>query len=578
MFEFLFKRPGEKADGSVAGLDPAVTPPAMPPGDPARAAMAAQLAALGQDEAAAVEFILHCDYSDLRLAAAERVYSPEHLERVYNAIRNSDRRVAKLMHFRLDTIRHHQAEMQRGEECLALARQLAGAEKLTPNQVADLDRKWSVISAEPLKPQFDEVRATLAHRLEAQVAQQRSVIDRLAVLRKLVAERAHGDALDGAIAALGSALVEGEAAALPRQLHADAAAALEQARAAQQAAAREPVPPPAVEAPVQAQHEAALPEAGDTGPMAATVPPPEPVAAQAVPQVAEPERKPKPAKTALPPPDRAFLDKMDALDAALASGSLHVASDLDKALKETRGIKLSAAQAERLAHARAELKRLSDWARWGGNVSREQLVRSAEELQQQKIPMGELAQKVGGLRESWKKLDSVSGAAPRSLWERFDAACTAAYAPAAAHFKHLADERHASAAKGQALVDEAAREAQALSDAQEPDWKHLAATVHRLELAWSHLGPIDRKDKKRLDAEFARAMQQLSAPLDERRSHERDRREHLIDQVRALSPHDRHSLDKLKQAQEQWQQAARALPLERKMEQALWQTFRSACD
>ena len=53
-------------------------------------------------------------------------------------------------------------------------------------------------------------------------------------------------------------------------------------------------------------------------------------------------------------------------------------------------------------------------------------------------------------------------------------------------------------AKGQALVEEAEREAQAMSDVQEPDWKHLAATVHRLELAWSHLGPIDRKDNRRM--------------------------------------------------------------------------------
>ncbi|MFD2368328.1 DUF349 domain-containing protein [Pseudoduganella sp. GCM10020061] len=579
MFEFLFKRPGENAGAPVPVPDPAVKPAMASPGDAARGAMAAELAALGSDEAAIADFILRCDYSELRLAAAERVYSPEHLERVYNAIRNSDRRVAKLMHFRLDTIRHHQAEMQRGEECLTLARQLAGADNLTPNQVAELDRRWSVISAPPLAPQFDEVRATLGRRLEAQVAQQRSVIDKLAALRKLAAERAAPDQLAQAADALDAALSDGESAALPRQLQAEAQAAIQQARTA-------PAPTPAPAAPAQAAATAAAPAEAPAAPAgaeaahdlsAAPVEPAQPEAA-AQPGPAQEARKHKPAKPALPPPDRAFLDKMDALDAALASGALHVASDLDKAMKETRGIKLSAAQAERLAHARSELKRLSDWARWGGNVSREQLVRSAEELQQQKLPMGELAQKVGGLRESWKKLDAVSGAAPRSLWERFDAACSAAYAPAAAHFKHLADERHASAAKGQALLDEAVREAEAFAQGQAPDWKHLASTVHRLELAWSHLGPIDRKDKKRLDAEFSRAMQQLSAPLAERREQEREQRERLIEQVRALNPQDRHALDKMKQAQEQWQQAARALPLERKMEQALWQKFRGACD
>eukprot|EP01035_Chromulina_nebulosa_P015919 gene15919-21105_t len=36
-------------------------------------------------------------------------------------------------------------------------------------------------------------------------------------------------------------------------------------------------------------------------------------------------------------------------------------------------------------------------------------------------------------------------------------ACTAASAPAAAHFKHLADERHTHAAKAQALIAEVRR-------------------------------------------------------------------------------------------------------------------------
>ena len=552
MFDFLRKGPGEQPDGTAAVAGAAVTAPAPAGAESARASMAAQLAALGTDEEAAVEFILHCEYSELRLAAAEHVHSPHHLQRIYGAVRNSDRRVAKLMHHRLDALRHQQAEQQRGEECIALARQLFADEKLTPNQVADLDRRWSVIAAPALAPAFDQVRAALAHRLERQVEMQRAVIDRLAAARSLMDGSDRGQ-LRAAADALADALAGGESPALPRQLHADAVAAIAQARKTLDAPAPEqeaPEPPP-VETPA---------------------------AAEAAPEQAPAPSKTRPAKPSLPPPDRAFLDRMDELEAAVAAGALHTAGELDKALKETRGIKLSAAQAERLAHARAELKRLSDWARWGGNVSREQLVRSAEELQQQKMPMGELAQKVGGLRERWKQLDAVSGAAPRSLWERFDAACTAAYAPAAAHFKHLAEERHASAAKGQALVEEAGREGAAFAEGAEPDWKHLASTVHRLELAWSHLGPVDRKDKKRLDAAFSAAMERLRAPLASRREQERARREELIAQVKAIQPNDRHALDQLKQVQERWQQAARALPLERKAEQALWQKFRAACD
>jgi len=55
-------------------------------------------------------------------------------------------------------------------------------------------------------------------------------------------------------------------------------------------------------------------------------------------------------------------------------------------------------------------------------------------------------------------------------------------------------------------------------------------------------------------------------------------REQLIDEALALDPHDRHAVDALRGLQQRWQEHARALPLERKAEQALWQRFRAACD
>jgi hypothetical protein len=172
----------------------------------------------------------------------------------------------------------------------------------------------------------------------------------------------------------------------------------------------------------------------------------------------------------------------------------------------------------------------------------------------------------------------LSGAAPKSLWERFDAACSAAYAPAAAHFKHLAEERHTNAAKAQALIAEANAEAQKMDGADSVDWKHMAVTVQRLRLGWSHLGAIDRKEKKRLDQQFADALNILQGPLEQQRKSEVAHREELIEQVAALDAGDRHALDALRAAQERWQELARALPLERKAEQAMWHRFRAACD
>ena len=634
MFEFLFKRQGgakPAASGEQAGAGK--NAPGVAKSNPASAAASAsassaasatasararqadELKALGADESAAVAFILRSEFSELRLAAAELVHGKEALERVHGAMRNLDRRVAKLVHSRLDAIRHHESELRRGEEALAQARTLLGDTLLTPNHVAELDRKWSVIRAPELAPEFDTVRAELGRRLESQVQLQRAMIDRLAALRRLGSGGADGATLAERLAALqaeqAAALVDPGHASLPRTLVAEFAteharvtaslATIEQDRAA--LAARE-----AALAGWQAQPITEL--KGDTlrkewqrlpaapaneagaalqtrfDALLATLPQevrkPKPAAALGADNVAKAgERKAgkDAGKDANRGADQQFLDHLDALEAALQQGSLGSAAELDKTLKESkeRGMRLTTAQSDRLAHLRAELKRLSDWARWGGNVSREELIKTVESLPTQNLVMGELAKKVGSMRDRWKALDSLSGPAPRSLWERFDAACTLAYAPAAAHFRQLADERHTNAARGQALVDEANAEVARLASS-EADWKHVSGTVQRLRTAWSHLGAVDRKEKKRLDTLFSEALTTLQRPLENQRRVEVAVREQLIEEVRKLDPHERHAVDLLRELQHRWQEHARALPLERKAEQALWQRFRAACD
>lgn len=644
MFDFLFKRQGSKpaASGEQQGAAkpvPAKSGAAQPVGTragnkakaaaaaaaaqaanqaaaqaaEARAAVAsarerqaAQLKALGSDEAAAADFILQSPFSELRLAAAELLHGRAQLERVYGAMRNVDRRVAKLVHGRLDAIRHHEAELRRGEDTLAQARAMLGDVLLTPNHVGELDRKWSVIRAPELAADFAAVRAQLGARLEAQVQLQRAMIDRLTALRQLDGQGLDAAALGEALARLqqeqAAALADPGHPSLPRALVGEVGNELARLTASLATAEQDAAALAARDAALaawEAQPQAELtPDALRRDWQRLPAMPANPAAVEALqarfdallasfPQAV---RKPKavqapaPADTGSAPArdkgaDQAFLDQLEALEAALQQGSLGTAAEIDKSLKEAKdkGVRLTAAQLEHLNHLRADLKRLSDWARWGGNVSREELIKTVETLATQNLAMGELAKKVGSMRERWKALDTLSGPAPRSLWERFDAACSAAYAPAAAHFRQLADERHANAARGQALVDEARAEIARLQG-DNADWKHVSATVQRLRTAWSHLGAVDRKEKKRLDGLFSEALTTLQRPLENQRKVEVAVREQLIEEVHKLDPNERHAVDMLRELQSRWQEHARALPLERKAEQALWQRFRAACD
>jgi len=595
MFEFIFKRNGENASEAPAATATAPSAAAAASAE-RRELQTRQAAALAGDEAAAVALILQSEFAGVRLQAAEHVCSPVQLEQVLQAMRNTDRRVAKLMQSRLDAIRYHEAEQRKAAACLELAARLLADEKLTPNQVAELDRQWSITTADATQAEsFTSQRAALDARLQAQMQLQRQTVDALAALRQLLQAAPEQAVLEAAIASHTADYQRCEQApehaALPRHLLSDYAATLQQARAAMAANANAIAAPVAVAATAAISTEAASSPAASA--QAGTAPDvvatgaqedaaraaPAAKAASAADGKLSPASKSgdvgasragKPAAT-----DPQFLSTLDALEQALEQGLLHAAAEHDKWLKEHK-TRLAPAVTERLNHLRAELKRLSDWARWSGNVSREELVKVVEELPALGLTMSELAKKVGSMRERWKALDAVSGHAPRSLWERFDRACTTAYAPAAAHFKQLADERHANATKAQALIEETRAMAQAA--AQGVDLKNVAAAGQRLRQMWTRLGAMERKEKRKLEQAFDKALGQMLAPLTQQRKIEVTRREQLILEAEQLQPGERHVLDLLKRLQERWQEQAKALPLERKAEQALWQRFRAACD
>ena len=526
MFEFLFKRSASK----TAVPDPVVAEQAAASAQSAsrRAEQVARAHAVVGDEAAAVEFILSSEFADARLIAAEHVHALPLLEKVHHAMRNTDRRVAKLMQGRIDLIRHQAAETQRAQASIDTAQRLLNDEKLSPNQVAELDRQWQVIKATPeLATAFTAARAALAARLEAQVVLQRAVIDAVAAARALASNGQSAGELAQALASLDAEHARHaqspERASLPKHLENDFIQAREQAQSALQALQQHQAVFDVRQAALaewQAQDAAtldvdvlkrawqALPRLPESplsdslqqqfAAVLASAPAPVQAAPEAAPAHAAAVPAPrKPRQEHAPVSKEAteqFVKTLDAMEAALQEGLLHVASEHDKTLRDSKHGRLTPAQADRLAHVRAQFKQLADWARWGGNVSREELVKAGEELPAQQLPMAELAKKVGSLRERWKSLDTLSGPAPKSLWERFDAACSVAYAPAAQHFKQLAEERHGNAAKAQELI----LEATALASQESTDWKQVASNSQRLRQAWTRLGTIDRKEKIQL--------------------------------------------------------------------------------
>ena len=581
-----------------------------------RQAALEQAIAVAHDEAAAAAFILHCDYPDARRQAAQHLHGRVYLTQVLQGVRNTDRRVARLMQQRLDALDQAEALQAQALQAIEQAERLAAAPQLVVSQVTELDHAWRRVgdAPAPLRERFDASRERLRQRLQAQTHLQRSLLDASAELGRLQ-DAVAGDMPEDATqrlatleATVNTLLQSTEASALPtakvqafheqasrvREMmaaHAERQAAIAaraelldewEAQAGQDAAqlddaalrqAWQSLPAlPDSDAPELAARYAALQAAIRHARNPVAIEPPKAAPA------AQQEAAVDPAEGR-----RAMDAALAALEAALEEGSLQAAAEQDRALRamDFKSVRPGEEGMARLSRLRAELARLQGWARWGGNVSREELMKAAQDLAEQDMPVAERAQKVGSLRERWKVLDASAGPAGKDAWQRFDAACTAAYAPVAEHFRMLAEERRQNLEKAQALTAEVAAYAEQAGlngDPEAVDWKAVSAAISRYSQAWQRLGTIERRERKAADADFSRALDLLRKPLSVRHQIEIARREQLIAEVESLDAGAPRVTDSLRAIQERWQDYARGLPLPRNEEQALWQRFRQACD
>ena len=608
MFDFFFKRATKPATAGVVASPPTAQKSfgISATSQTARGAARAQAEKITDDEAACVEFLLTCDFADARLIAAQAVHSRESLQRVLKSVRNSDRRVARLMQSRLDELQTQNKVAELASQCVDDAKSLTLQPHLTAQKVAEIDRRWAALVAPPsvLQNEFNSSRSLLGERLVHQAQLQRKLIDTLASLRRLAdrtasitAETLHTTLVHHeADIALWCASIE--AVNVPKNLFEQCKVAanavhevLTDLRQREEQSAtlismldqwEEMAPALLNPAAMQRDWQRAI-GAIDVLPEMQTR------WAALLALVADKQPpKLKMRKAATPgeavvadvqlDQSQTFATALQALDSALAQGSLQHAQNADRLLRANSTVVPTTAQTAHLSRLRAQLSQLQSWARWGGNISREELQKAALALPEQALTVVELAKKIGNLRRHWKALDATSGPAPKELWQSFDAACTAAYAPVAEHHRGLDEARRTNSEAAQRQIAAIEQAADLLAAQQQPDWKAIAQHCQRAQQEWQRIGPTERRDKQALDRRFQTALQRLLQPLGEVQRAEQALREQLIEAASELSVGASGTLEAIRTLQQQWQLRANAVPLNRRIEQALWLRFRAACD
>lgn len=194
---------------------------------------------------------------------------------------------------------------------------------------------------------------------------------------------------------------------------------------------------------------------------------------------------------------------------------------------------------------------------------------------------------IHALRLRWKELDRLGATASQPLWQRFDAALEAAYQPVAIQRAALQAAREENLSARQALL----ATLQALPDVSADgvfDWKEPLRALDRFHQAWRQLGPVEHTVPPAARAALLQAMRdklaRIELPLQQARQAAEAVREDLIARAQSLAqelvanPDVRDASQRLRELQAHWQQHARALPLARSVENALWTRFKSACD
>lgn len=179
------------------------------------------------------------------------------------------------------------------------------------------------------------------------------------------------------------------------------------------------------------------------------------------------------------------------------------------------------------------------------------------------------------LRQDWKTADQ-GGYPNHGLWRRFDAACNAAYATVEGWLGQRKQEAGEQRKRRAELMQELQTWTQ--QEGQGDDWRGHIRALHDFSERWRHAGHMGEKAFAQLQQQWKDAYKLAGARLHAAQKQSLTTRHQLIDQAKALAEVVPLNIEAVKQLQQAWQAEAQKVPLDRRTEQKLWESFRAPID
>lgn len=549
-----------------------------------------------RDETALVALALGAEHAETRLAAAERVRTPEGLHRLADAAKSRDRGVARLARHRIDALNDRLWQEAEADAISAQLEALAVEPGAILTAVVELDRRWQALDMTgdaARRERFGAARQTIQARFDREQEAQRARVQFERRLRAWIGSLgptapAGPDALAGLRTELADLREEAQ-----RRGDASALSQLDEAEQRFRSWEQEQQALAGAESLVIEAEQLAAGTSGDSADLltrwqaldkAIRTPALTRRFEAALLTIANRRlAQAEAAKQERVAQRHRLHGVLHAAEQALAAGQLQAAraaADEAKALKAGSGElpKPTTQRLGRLLHQLAELER---WESFGQHDARIRLCERAEAISVQTLAAPKLALEIQALRNEWKALDQQHAGVPRALWLRFDGACEKAYAPAAKHFAELAARNKEARGRREEFIATAAAHASTLLDGAR-DWREIERRLRETDRQWRQgdLGGVPPKMRKKLDDRLRAALAPLRDAFSAACDQAKAARQAMIEEAKALASRatERETPSQVKAIQTRWQENAKALPLGRRDERVLWEQFRAACD